>query len=343
MFRFTSIAAVSVMLGTLFLHPSTTFAASHFTNECTFQLSRAARGIDRDALKALIQSCVDRAVARNSHNMSHELKYSITWCRKERPKDVPACLGEVFKDGKKFETAFKQGETIYKARQQQRGGVFGRYSRRSRPAGPKDLTRAIAQRLARVLKGRSVADLSIGSLHPGIAYTKAKAIVGKEWALKGGAGADVFKEFTTTRRQMNRYKQRYGRDGGIMKFATMSGTVGDVVFVEHYTGTMNAAAIQSALVKRYGKPDHQQQKGKALEMDWAKGDQELRISIGNRVTEFSRSRQGFWSSVVVDLRSDDYSEYLDKAKRRCARLRNKPMNQLSVNDKMALLHGCLTP
>jgi hypothetical protein len=64
---------------------------------------------------------------------------------------------------------------------------------------------------------------------------------------------------------------------------------------------------------------------------------------GDRIARMERSYQGYHSPVEVALWRQDYGNYLAEAERHCADLRNRPMNELSVSDRQALLRGCKTP
>jgi hypothetical protein len=47
--------------------------------------------------------------------------------------------------------------------------------------------------------------------------------------------------------------------------------------------------------------------------------------------------------VVVTMWIKDFADYLAEANNRCRRLRQKPVSQLSVDEKQAILFGCKTP
>jgi hypothetical protein len=156
-------------------------------------------------------------------------------------------------------------------------------------------------------------------------------------------GGDLLKQFTTTRKQLARYTEQERRDGGMLEFATMSGRVGEIVFTEHYSGPMDVAALRGALTESFGSPQETRNNDGAKLLQWRKGDSHLKVLAGNRIARMERSRKGYRSSGEVALWRQDCSEYLAEAGRQCAELRNKPMSELSVNDRQPLLMGCKTP
>ena len=196
----------------------------------------------------------------------------------------------------------------------------------------------VTERLSMVLNGSSVDELSLRGLQPGMPYDTAKAKAEREWGFSSGAGGDVLKQFTPRRRDLNRTFKTEGRDGGALIFETVLGKLGKVTFMEHFTGPMNVRALHDALVGRFGKP-----KGDTNVMTWSDGKAHLQITASDGIADISIRRMGYRSSVAVALWSQDYADYLEEAERRCADLRNKPMSELSINDKKALLLGCKTP
>jgi hypothetical protein len=56
-----------------------------------------------------------------------------------------------------------------------------------------------------------------------------------------------------------------------------------------------------------------------------------------------RSTRTYRSSIVIQLWNRDYMDYLIEAQERCEKLRHKPMGELSVADKQAMLTGCKSP
>lgn len=201
----------------------------------------------------------------------------------------------------------------------------------------------VQEQLAAVLTGDPIDELSLRGLHPGLDYAKAKAMARSEWGYSEATGGDLLKQFTTTGKQLARYTEEERRDGGMLEFATMSGRVGEIVFTEHYTGPMDVAALRKALIEQFGSPQKTGREDGAALMQWQQGDSYLKVLAGDRIARMERSYKGYRSSVEVTLWSQDYSDYLAEAEHHCAELRNKPMSELSVNDRQALLMGCKTP
>jgi len=322
-------------------------AEAYYQKVCKYELHRYRRVLKPGSQEGLEKLCFERAVARKSKNMRNELRAALTWCQTEKRNAITECHHDAFGDNQKFGTAFKGGQEIVdkrraafqkslKSRQQ-----FGR--RGSRASATPPVKNPVLTRLTAALTGKSVSGLSIRGLKPGIGFQEAKATAERRWGYSGGSAADVFKEFAPNRRDLDRYKRTEGHDGGILKFSTMSGKLGEITYMEHYTSRMDIQAVQTALKQRFGTPTEQHPDGKAIVMAWKQGGTNLRITAGDRIATLARSRRGYWSSIEVALRSQAYTDYLKEAERHCAALRNKPMSQLSVNDRTALMKGCKTP
>ena len=201
----------------------------------------------------------------------------------------------------------------------------------------------VQEQLEVTLTGDSVDELSLRGLHPGMDYAKAKVMTRSDWGYSEATGGDLLKQFTTTGKQLAQYTEEERRDGGMLEFATMSGRVGEIVFTEHYTGPMDVAVLRKALSEQFGSPHKIGSEDGTTLMQWQQGDSHLQVLAGNRIARMERSHQGYRSSVEVTLWSQEYSDYLSEAQRHCAELRNKPMSELSVNERQALLMGCKTP
>jgi hypothetical protein len=200
----------------------------------------------------------------------------------------------------------------------------------------------IDDRLAKILVGDEVDEVTLRGLRPGMPYGEAKRIVERDWGFGSGAGGDIMKEFAPTRRDMSRYTKSARRDGGRFEFQTMHGKVGQIKFSENYTGPLNIGSTYSRLEKRFGEPEKRQTDGAAVLARWRSGRSYLQAYVGNRVSG-PRSTRTFRSSIVIQLWNRDYMDYLLEAQERCETLRHKPMGELSVADKQAMLTGCKSP
>ncbi len=202
---------------------------------------------------------------------------------------------------------------------------------------------ALEKRLNELFVGKDVEDLSIRGLRPGIQYSRAKEAMTRDWRFGSGAGGDVFKEFAPKRSDLVHYKDKLRRDGGVFRFETMEGKVGQIRFIEHYMGPLKSDAVRTWLIKRFGKPDNTEVTGAGPKMTWEDDGSFLQITIRGRTIESYRQFYKFRSSIVVTMWSKAYKKYLEKAEERCRKLRNKPIRDLSIADREALLTGCKTP
>lgn len=202
----------------------------------------------------------------------------------------------------------------------------------------------VEERLKTELQGTGVSDASIRGLQPGMAFSRATKIAESQWGYLATIAAEAdTKQFTPRRRELNRITQEDRRDGGLLNFRTMSGAVGELSFIEHYTGPMNLKSLSAMLIDRFGNPEIHTQKSNTMTMQWRQGDRHLRVVAGARIADAARNYMNYRSSVAVTLWSQSFADYLKAAEDRCAKLRDKPMNELSVNERQALLRGCLTP
>jgi hypothetical protein len=200
----------------------------------------------------------------------------------------------------------------------------------------------VAARLGKLLSGKGVADASLLGVRPGIRYSYAKRFITTRFNYKAGTGGDVFKAFGPTRRASAAYKKAERRDGGIFELETMGDTVGQVQYTEHFTGVIDLNEPRNWLMERYGKPAQFKFTGDGIVMAWKADGFNLVISPANRLRLKYRNpyNSGLRSSLVVTMWTDDYKQYLADAKARCQALRNKPMSELSVQDKMDMMRGC---
>jgi hypothetical protein len=139
------------------------------------------------------------------------------------------------------------------------------------------------------------------------------------------------------------YRDKYRRDGGIFEFETMKGTVGRIKFIEHYMGPLKTDAISAWLFKRFGKPGKVQISGVGPVMTWEDDGSYLQVTIRSNTIESYRSFYKFRSSIVITMWSQAYRRYLAEAEERCEKLRNKPIRDLTMADKEAMLRGCKSP
>lgn len=198
----------------------------------------------------------------------------------------------------------------------------------------------VAAHMEKLIRGDSIEEISLRGVKPGIPYLYAKKFMSTRFSYKAATGGDVLKEFGPTRGDTGRFKQTERRDGGHFELETMGKTVGQVKFTEHYTGPMDLNEPRNWLMERFGKPDQFKFLGNAIIMSWNDDGMNLMVSPGNRTTLPYRSPREYKSSLVITMWSDDYKEYLIAAKKRCNELRNQPMSELSVQDKMDIMKGC---
>ncbi len=198
--------------------------------------------------------------------------------------------------------------------------------------------------VAAVLMGDSAEDASLHGIRTGISYAEIKRQAKRLWdygeALTLGNPGH---QLSTKRRDFNRLMRDERRDGGLLNVQTHQGVVGKVSYVEHFPGPANIAPLQTELEARFGKPDEViDHEDGSRSLVWHGRDHHLRVRAGNRVTP-SRSYMGVRSSVEITLWTQEFAEYRAQAKTRCARLRDTPVSELSINERQAILTGCLSP
>jgi len=201
---------------------------------------------------------------------------------------------------------------------------------------------AIEARLNTLLGEKDdVGETSVRGLRPGIPYAKAKQMMADDWGFGTGAGGDIlFKEYAPKGRDLDRYKQQERRDGGMFLFETMEDEVGKLSYTEHYTGALDIGAIQAWLIGHFGEPDAQQPTPLRFTWNWEDDGIHLQVVASNQALDQMRAMWGFKSALEITLWSDDYTDFLAAAQEHCEELSNKPMSDLSVQDKMDLLQGC---
>ncbi|EAR20624.1 hypothetical protein [Nitrococcus mobilis] len=197
--------------------------------------------------------------------------------------------------------------------------------------------------MERLISGDSVAHVSLHGVKPGIPYVDAKKLMSIRFSYKTAIGGDLIKEFGLIGRDVKRYKRAARRDGGLIKIKikTMDKTVGQVKYIEHFTGPIDLNGLRSRLTERFGKPEQFKFTGNGIRMTWADGGMNLVINPANSVVleRYNPYSSDYKSSLIVTMWSDDYKDYLTAAEKRCEGLRNKPMSELSVQDKMDIMQG----
>jgi hypothetical protein len=238
----------------------------------------------------------------------------------------------------------KEADEFRRALQQRRWAIQRslQQQQQARPTAAATEPVDIDDRLAKILVGDEVEEVTLRGLRPGMPYGEAKRIVERDWGFGSGAGGDIMKEFAPTRRDMSRYTNSTRRDGGRFEFQTMHGKVGQIKFSENYTGPLDIGSTYSRLEKRFGEPEKRETDGAAVLARWRSGRSYLQVYVGNRVSG-PRSTRTYRSSIVIQLWNRDYMDYLIEAQERCEKLRHKPMGELSVADKQAMLTGCKSP
>ncbi len=232
-----------------------------------------------------------------------------------------------------FQTAvMKKRRLIAYALRQQQAQVQAR--RAAQPV-------ALKPRLETLFAGAGVEDVSIRDVRPGMAYGEAKQRMQHDWKFGTGAGGDILtKMYGPLGRDAKRYKEQERRDGGLFEFETMDDAVGQVQFIEHYTGPLPLKVAHDWLIERFGKPQQQQSSPSELAMTWSDSGSHLKIRLANHTLLSWKSSRDFKSAMAVTIWNDDYTGFVAKANARCGALRNKPMSELSVQDRMDLLNGC---
>ncbi len=199
------------------------------------------------------------------------------------------------------------------------------------------------ERVAAVLTGGSIDQLSFQGIRPGLPYNSAKTAASAQFGYVESAyigAAD--RQMTPRRKDMDRLLEQESRDGGLVNFRTREGVVGEVTYVEHFPGPVDRATLAAALQERFGKPDEDASTGGLLRMTWRDGGRALRVTAGNTVTE-DRQFSQLQSSMQLSLWTDEFERYLVEARERCQRLADRPADSLSNNEKRDLLMGCRTP
>jgi peptidoglycan hydrolase-like protein with peptidoglycan-binding domain len=201
----------------------------------------------------------------------------------------------------------------------------------------------VAGQLGSVVAGDLGPAMTVAGVRTGMPLARAASALNSRMGYKEAISLGHGKQYTVTRKEFARYTEREGRDGGLVNLRTRRGIVGEIEYIEHFTGPIDGAATKQAVVERLGEPDETNRRGSFTEMVWADDGHRLKVILGPRINGVARYFGEWRSSAQFVLQSDEFVEYLEAAAARCARLRDKPTSELSVNDKQAILTGCLTP
>jgi len=202
---------------------------------------------------------------------------------------------------------------------------------------------ALAKALDRVAEGEIGPSMMIAGVQTGTTPAEAASVLSSRMGYGEAISFESGKQYTVTGKDLKRYTEQEGRDGGLVNLQTKLGIVGEIEYIEHFTGPIDLASAKQVAVDRFGSPDEENRRGSFTEMTWAQDDHLLKVVLGPRINGVARFFGNWRSSVQVVLQSEEFAEYLEEARENCAHLRDKPANELSVNDKQAILAGCLTP
>ena len=201
----------------------------------------------------------------------------------------------------------------------------------------------VAKVLDRVVEGDVGPSVAIAGVRTGITPTKAASALSNRMGYGEATSLGRGRQYTVTGKDLKRYTEEEGRDGGLVNLQTKRGIVGEIEYIEHFTGPIDIDAAKQAIGKHFGDPDKESRQGPFTAMTWAQGDHILKVILGPRINGVARFSGDWRSSLQLVLQSEEFAAYLKDANERCARLRDKPASELSINDKQAILAGCLTP
>jgi len=194
----------------------------------------------------------------------------------------------------------------------------------------------IEPRLTALLTGQSLQDAAVGGLRPGMDADLAARHVRQHWRFL----PDVNNSFKTGWRERRELLRTQRRDGGKFELGSFESKVGQIRFIEHYTGPVNANATRAWLVARLGKPGKEQAVPFGRMMMWSDGGSHLQVKVSTRIVGPAQARR-YQGELSFALWSDDYEAYLAATRKRCDELKQVPMNQLSFNQRQQLVECML--
>lgn len=201
----------------------------------------------------------------------------------------------------------------------------------------------VAKVLDRVVDSEIGPSMTVAGVRTGITSAKAASVLSNRMGYGEATSFGYGKQYTVTGKDLKRYTEEEGRDGGLVNLQTRRGIVGEIEYIEHFTGPIDIVAAKQAIGKHFGDPDEESRQGPFTAMTWAQGDHILKVILGPRINGVARFSGDWRSSLQLVLQSEDFAAYLKEAEERCARLRDKPASALSINDRQDILRGCLTP
>jgi len=196
---------------------------------------------------------------------------------------------------------------------------------------------------ARVVEGEIGPLMTVASVKVGTTPAEAASSLSSRMGYGEAVSFETGKQYTVKGKDLKRYTEQEGRDGGVVNLQTKHGIVGEIEYIEHFTGPIDLASAKQVVIDRFGSPEEENRRGSYTEVTWSQDDHLLKVAFGPRINGVARFSGNWRSSVRVVLRSKEFAEYLEEASERCERLRAKPASELSINDKKAILTGCRTP
>lgn len=196
----------------------------------------------------------------------------------------------------------------------------------------------IVARLAQLLEGNTLQEVSMRGLRPGMKHPQAQSHLLHQWRFQNMASMDLNEKYRPPRQEWGQYL-RDRRDGGRVEFDTVEDAVEQFRFIELYKGVLEPETARAWLVERFGKPDKEQSTSYGRVMAWSDSTARLQVEVVNQVDVFEQG-SGFRSKLTVALWNRDFEQHMQARKQRCDTLRKMPRNQLSIDDTMFFARRC---
>lgn len=177
----------------------------------------------------------------------------------------------------------------------------------------------LGQRLAQLIRGEDLDELSIGGLALEMPEQQAVSTLERDWKFEYKGGLSINNDFVATKPIFPLLKKER-RNGGKVHLGIMDdGTLGQVHYVEYYKAMIVNTTPQAWLTKYLGEPDKVSGANGGRLLTWNQGDLHLQVLATNQIETVWRFAD-YEGQLTIALWSDDYEEHLADVGKRCDKL-----------------------
>jgi len=190
----------------------------------------------------------------------------------------------------------------------------------------------LGERLAQLIRGRDLEELSLGGLSLGMPEQRAVSTLKRDWNFDYDGGISINNDFVATRPIFPQLKKER-RNGGKVHLGLMDDKVGQIHYVEYYKAMIVSTTPQAWLTKHIGAPDKVAPAQGGRLLTWKRGDLRLQVLATNQIDQVWRFAN-FEGKLVISFWNEDYEEHLADVGERCDKLLEEKRGRGNMSEAM---------